>query len=64
MKQENWHRRHAVMLASQLPEETEDALTVLRLATQLVTGFLAVPDEAPKAPPVFSIIQSSKSVDA
>jgi hypothetical protein len=64
MKPENWHRRHAVMLASQLPEETEDALTVLRLATQLVTGFLAEPDEAPKAAPVFSIIQSSKSVDA
>ncbi|XIA64308.1 hypothetical protein ACFIOY_36385 [Bradyrhizobium sp. TZ2] len=43
MKEENWHRRHAVMLASQLPEETEDALAVLRLATQLVTGLLAGP---------------------
>jgi hypothetical protein len=47
MKEQNWHRRHAVMLASQLPEETEDALAVLRLATELVTGFLAV--DEPKA---------------
>jgi len=38
MKEENWHRRHAVMLASELPEETEDALAVWRLATELVTG--------------------------
>ncbi|XIA66852.1 hypothetical protein ACFIOY_13710 [Bradyrhizobium sp. TZ2] len=48
MKEENWHRRHAVMLASQLPEETEDALAVLRLATQLVTGFLAGPSPMKK----------------
>lgn len=61
MREENWHRRHAVMLASQLPEKTEDALAVLRLATQLVTDFLAEPDEAPKAAPVFSIVQPSKS---
>jgi hypothetical protein len=47
MKEQNWHRRHAVMLASQLPEKTEDALAVLRLATELVTGFLAV--DEPKA---------------
>ena len=43
MKEDNWHRRHAVMLASQLPEGTEDALAILRLATELVTGFLAAP---------------------
>ena len=61
---EGWHRRHAVMLASQLPENTEDALAVLWLATQLVTGFLAEPDEVPKAAPVFSIVQSPKSIDA
>ena len=41
MKVENWHRRQAIVLASQLPEKTEDALAVLRLATELVTGFLA-----------------------
>ncbi|UQD96126.1 hypothetical protein [Bradyrhizobium japonicum] len=56
MKAENWHRRHAVMLASQLPEETEDALIVLRLATQLVTGFLAEDEPAKKAAPVVVLI--------
>ncbi|WP_409188787.1 hypothetical protein [Bradyrhizobium sp. RDM4] len=56
MKVENWHRRHAVMLASQLPEETEDALTVLRLATQLVTGFLAADEPTQKPAPVVVLI--------
>jgi hypothetical protein len=44
MKPENWHRRHAVQIVAALPEETEDALAVLRLATQLVTGFLSEAD--------------------
>jgi hypothetical protein len=39
-----WHRRHAVMLASQLPEDTTDALIVLRLALELAEGFLANSD--------------------
>ena len=52
MKEENWHRRHAVMLASQLPEDTEDALDVLRLATQLVTGFLAEPSPMKRPAPI------------
>jgi hypothetical protein len=48
IKEKNWH---AVMLASQLPEETEDALLVLRLATELVTDFLAEPFEQGRAGP-------------
>jgi hypothetical protein len=40
-KQEHWHRRHVIQLASQLSEGTQDALAVLRLATELVTGFLS-----------------------
>jgi hypothetical protein len=46
MKEENWHRRHAIQLASQLSEGTEDAFAVLRLATELVTGFLSGPRPA------------------
>lgn len=61
MKEHNWHRRHALQLACQLPEDSEDAPIVLRMATQLVTGFLAEPDEAPKAATVLSIVQPSKS---
>jgi len=47
-KEENWHRRHAIMLAGQLPDDKEDALTVLRLATQLVTDFLVEPEPVRK----------------
>jgi hypothetical protein len=52
MKPENWHRRHAVMLASQLPEETADALVVLDLVRELLTSFLGgePQPEATKAP--------------
>ncbi len=37
---ENWHRRHAIQIAAQLPERTEDALTVLELTKELIEGFL------------------------
>jgi hypothetical protein len=37
---ELWKRRHAVQIASQLPERKEDALEVLEQTTELVTGFL------------------------
>ena len=47
MKEESWHRRHAVMLASQLPDNPEDGLIILRLATRLVVEFLAKEEEAP-----------------
>ncbi|MEH2534410.1 hypothetical protein V1277_006294 [Bradyrhizobium sp. AZCC 1588] len=56
-KEENWHRRHAIMLAGQLPDDKEDALTVLRLATQLVTDFLES-DQADKPPaPVIALVR-------
>lgn len=34
-----WHRRQALMLASQLPESTEDAQMVLRAVSELL-GFI------------------------
>lgn len=36
---ESWHRRHAVQIAAQLPENAEDALAVLELAKSLVESF-------------------------
>ena len=55
MKEKNWHRRHALQLACQLPEDSEDALIVLRMATQLVTDFLD--DEPTKKPaPIVTLI--------
>ena len=37
---DNWHRRHAIQIAAQLPEGPEDALMVLELTRQLIEGFL------------------------
>jgi len=45
--EEAWHRRHAVMLASQLPEKYEDAVLVLRAVERLVSDFLK--EEEPSA---------------
>ncbi len=46
MKIEQWHRRHALMLASQLPNGPDDALAVLECVRELVTTF--VQSDAPE----------------
>jgi hypothetical protein len=44
-----WHRRHALTIAGQLPENVEDALLVLQAAQELVDTFLSkVPEEEPR----------------
>jgi hypothetical protein len=48
MKEQPWHRRHALMIASQLPEDHNDALAVLCAAIDLVQGFLAGSETAQK----------------
>ena len=58
-KEEAWHRRHAIMLASQLPDSTEDGLIILRLATQIVTDFLMQSGEAQKPTPVVTFVRGS-----
>ncbi|MEH2561629.1 hypothetical protein [Bradyrhizobium sp. AZCC 2289] len=50
------HRLHAIQIASALPNDPEDALIVLRLATQLVTDFLAVDEPAKRPAPVIALI--------
>lgn len=45
-KGEAWHRRHALSLVSQLPENAEDAAIVLAYMRDLVEDFL-VPDRQP-----------------
>jgi hypothetical protein len=47
---EGWHRRQALQIASQLPEEAEDAWAVLRLVEQLVGFFFEKPPEPPPEP--------------
>ena len=57
-----WHRRHAVHLASQLPEDPEDALAVLALTVELVERFLAVPQTATERPAAaLSFVAASRS---
>ena len=40
MSNDRWLRRQAIQIASQLPEGRDDALAILRYASELVTGFL------------------------
>lgn len=40
MPDDAWHRRHAVQIAAQLPENLDDAIRVLDLTRQLVEAFL------------------------
>ncbi|SHH62732.1 hypothetical protein [Bradyrhizobium erythrophlei] len=36
----SWHRRHALMLASQLPENSADARLVIQAVTELLDTFM------------------------
>jgi len=51
-----WHRRQAMMLASQLPEKSDDAIIILRLAIELAEGFLADSDK-PEPAKVLTIVR-------
>ena len=48
----NWHRRHALMLATQLPDDIADARLVLEAANELVETFLTERIEGPARPNV------------
>ena len=40
---QNWHRRQALMLASQLPENQRDALLIVEAVRELLNTFLVEP---------------------
>ena len=61
-KIEAWHRRHAIMLASQLPDDTEDGLIILRLTTQILTDFLMQSGEAQKPTSVVAFVRAPGDV--
>jgi len=48
----NWHRRRALMLATQLPDDIADARLVLEAANELVETFLTERIEGPARPDV------------
>ncbi len=49
MKEQAWHRRHAIAL--QLNEAAEDALLIIAAAERIVRGFLADPEPSRKPAP-------------
>lgn len=56
-----WHRRHALAIAAQLPENTADALLVLQAVKELVDTFLSVtaePDARVSAPNVIPFVSA------
>jgi hypothetical protein len=53
---ENWHKRHALMLPSQLPENASDANAIIRELQDLVDTWLH-PAEAPVPSKVFTLVR-------
>jgi hypothetical protein len=57
MKIETWHRRHALMLAGQLPDGRDDALAVLDCVRELVETFLQSDTPEPAKAPVVKLVR-------
>jgi hypothetical protein len=57
MKIEQWHRRHALTLAGQLPEGQDDALAVLECARELVTTFMQADVPEPVKASVVALVR-------
>jgi hypothetical protein len=53
---ENWHKRHALMLASQLPDNASDANAIIRAMQNLVDTWLH-PAETAAPSKVFSLVR-------
>jgi hypothetical protein len=53
---ENWHKRHAVMLAGQLPENESDVRAFIRELQHLVDTWLHV-EPAPTPSKVFALVR-------
>jgi len=50
MRHQAWHKRHAIQLAAQLPENDDDALIVLGLTMRLVVTFMGDDDSVESRP--------------
>ena len=58
MKIEQWHRRHAIMLAGQLPDKSDDSLAILECLREIVLTFLQVDTPEPAKEHVVTLIRS------
>jgi hypothetical protein len=57
MKIEQWRRRHALTLASQLPDGQDDALAVLECARELVVAFMQADVPEPVKASVVALVR-------
>jgi hypothetical protein len=64
MKIEQWHRRHAIMLASQLPDGQDDALAVLDCVREIIVTFVHVDMPEPEKAPVVTLVRSRPDLSA
>jgi hypothetical protein len=64
MKIETWHRRHALTLASQLPDDRGDALAVLDCVRELVATFLQSDTPDPAKAPVVTLVRPRSDLTA
>jgi hypothetical protein len=64
MKIETWHRRHALTLASQLPDGRDGALAGLDCVRELVATFLQSDMPEPAKAPVVTLIRPRSDLTA
>jgi hypothetical protein len=56
---DNWHKRHALMLAGQLPDNASDARAILREVQNLVDTWLHAP-ETPAPSKVLTLLRDNE----
>ena len=61
---ENWHKRHALQLASQLPDNASDVNAVIRELQHLVDTWLHIGPEPTKASVTVLRVMPNPSGDA
>jgi hypothetical protein len=64
MKIEQWHRRHALMIASQLPDGRNDALAVLECVSELVATFLQSDTAVPAKATIVTLVRDCQDLSA
>jgi hypothetical protein len=64
MKIEQWHRRHALMIASQLPDGKGDALAVLDCVKELVVAFLQLDTPEPAKATIVTLVRDCQDLSA
>jgi hypothetical protein len=62
MKIEHWHRRHALSLASMLPDGRDDAMAVLDCVRELVTAFLQVDAPEPAKAKIVTLVRDCQEL--